>query len=281
MSMGPGRYPRVTRYRTTKSIAGLGVSSGRPGPMARLPMGAYYVDPVNIPMGIGSYDAVGVTSSSQQVKTLGEQTLLEVLGSVQPAGPYTPWAERTGDLSWREVIPVTNRLLYPMEQADVEEAALKSGERVRVIGVLSAVPSAIVDIVSVFDDSKYELWKTEAVYAQSDDAASPGILFLHWGTERSISEWAGRDADEEQVADALQGQLVFPVEVAASPSDRPRPTGTFADALDQQFQPEQVQAAMAPLTEESPHAGVSFGQVLFYGAAAVGAGYLAYRWMKR
>jgi hypothetical protein len=232
-------------------------------------------------MAIGSYESVGVTSSSQQVKTLGEQTLLEVLGSVQPLGPYTPWAERVGDLAWRETLSVTNRLLYPMDQADVEEAASKSGERVRVIGILSAVPSAIVKITAVLDDSKYELLKTEAVYAQSDDAAAPAIMFLHWGALRSISDWAGRDADETQVADALDGALVFPVEVAASPSDRARPTMAFADALDEQFPPEQVQAALAPMPEEAPHAGgASLGQIVLYGGVALGAAYIGYRWWR-
>jgi hypothetical protein len=233
-------------------------------------------------MAIGSYEGVGVTSSSQKTATLGEQTLLEILDSVQPAGPYTPWAERVGDLAWRDVISATNRLLYPMTQADVEEAASKSGERVRLIGVLSSVPSAIVNIVAIFEDSKYELLKTEGVYAQSDDSSVPSILFLHWGVLRSITDWVGRDADEEQVADALQGALVFPVEVTASPSDRARPTVAFADALDQQFPPEQVQAALAPMQEEAPGAGgLSLGQVVLYGGVALGAAYIGYRWLKK
>jgi hypothetical protein len=247
--------------------------------------GAYYIDPVVQPIGaLGSYE---VRSSLRGTETLPyqDQALINIAQSLPPSGAYTPWAERDGDLDWREVFPTNNRYLYVISQDQIKASIRESGEPPTQIVVLARSPLTVREVESAFDTTRYGWSRTEAVYTQFDTDPVPTILFLHWGQLRPEGEWTSRRNDEAFLSRLLNGSLTFPIEVEKPKSDRERPITTFADAFRRQFpafadQIPPLETAPPPATAQAAATGVSPGILLALGLLVAGGAYAGYRWLK-
>jgi len=181
--------------------------------------------------GIGSYESVSGTPSQPGP---AEQTLLGVVQVTAPAGPYTVWAERSG-LGPFESQPAQNRLLYVLNEQQIAAAERLIGEPPAYLAVITDLPVDGSSMSRVFEDSRYQWQKTEALYAQSDPNRVPRMTFLHWASLRPATDWKGRTATERTVAQRVGGILVFPVAVPVAPGDREPPQSTFEEALKAQF----------------------------------------------
>jgi len=275
------RIPIQALHRPTKTVSGLAGYLGRQSAPAGI--GAYYQNLPYKQIGIGYYDAVGVTANTFDVTSPTDQELLNLLQSQQPAGPYVPWAERIGDLDWIEVDPTTSRQLFIITQNQLDQVLSATGELVSTITILSPIPSSVTQLEMAFDNSRYEWLKTEAVYAQADVNPVPQIIFLHWGRSRSIDDLKGRDGDELLLSKVLSGALAYPVEVPFE-DEREPPAATFQDALVMQFPTDQVRAALISPQEEAADVldrpRYSIMKTLLFVGVAGGAGYLLYKWLR-
>jgi hypothetical protein len=159
-------------------------------------------------------------------------------------GVYTPWAVRSGNMSWDAVRqpPETNvavaALTDPMLAAAV---TMTFGSPVPFVGILCNVSRATgirtqQEIEAAFSGTPYELFETSAVYSQADAGEPPTIQLLHWARIRNQGDSDGGGAGMESVARLLGGRLVFAMQ-ANYDSTRQRgvPATLFQSALDTQL----------------------------------------------
>ena len=203
--------------------------SGRRSAPGRL--GAYFQSLDLVPIGVGSYEPV---SGTPDAPGAAEQTLLGVVQVVAPAGPYTVWAERSGNQPFVEQ-KARNRLLYVLNEQQLTASEKLIGEPPAYLAIVTDAPGDPNTVVGAFADSRYQWRKTEALYSQADPNRIPKMSFLHWAELRPMTDWKGRSASEHSVAVRLGGILVFPVSVPTSGGDREAPQSSFAAAFKGQF----------------------------------------------
>lgn len=260
--------------------------SGKRGAPGRL--GSYFPSIQGAQVGIGSYEAV---SGTPEVPGAAEQTLLGVVQVTAPAGPYTVWADRSGNEAFVDQ-PSRDRLLYVLNDQQITASEKMIGEPPAYIAVLTDRPGDGGTVGAAFEDTRYKWTKTEAVYSQADQNRVPKMSFLHWGELRAMSDWKGRTETEQHAARRLGGTLVFPVAVPVSPGDRERPQGTFQEALTAQFPgggqflpqvvtgPEAGHEVTVVAQREAAKSALLVLGILGCGAVAAWAGYKATRSMR-
>ncbi len=202
--------------------------SGRRGAPGQL--GAYFNRLPGAQVGIGNYEAFSGTADAPGP---AEQTLLGVVQVMAAAGPYTVWAEDTGDGFTEQ--SSRNRLLYPLNDQQIATSESMIGEPPAFVAVFADRPGDLNTVGSVFGETRYKWSKTEAVYSQADQSRVPKMSFLHWATLRSTEDQKGRAQGASFAAARLGGVLVFPIQTPVLGSDRERPQGSFPDAFMAQF----------------------------------------------
>lgn len=193
-------------------------------------LGAFFNKLPGAQVGIGSYEAFSGTADAPGP---AEQTLLGVVQVMAAAGPYTVWAEDSGNGFAEQ--PSRNRLLYPLNDQQIAASASMIGEPPAFIAVMADRPGDLSTVSGAFDETRYKWSKTEAVYSQADQNRVPKMSFLHWATLRPTEDQKGRTEAASFAASRLGGVLVFPIQSPVVGSDRERPQGTFKDAYQAQF----------------------------------------------
>jgi hypothetical protein len=228
--------------------------------------------------------------------SLGQMTaqgmLAEVATTLQlnPLGVYTPWASRTGDMSWEEIVrPDTNVVLWSLTDEQVNAVpAITFGTPLPFVVIVTRGPLTQSQINAMWQDTAYKPYETQAVYRQDDAKPTPTIFFMHWGERIDIADNLGKKlVPLTQVAAEFGGTLVFAAQVAAQGTTTRDPVAVpFGEALQLQmamnalpppvpaYEPPLVGPVTPPVTAQ-----VNLGVPI---AAGIGAAVLGYMlWSKR
>lgn len=155
--------------------------------------------------------------------------------SLAPAGILTPWAARTGDVAWTDIVkPDTNISTFAMSEVMLKQAeqALFNTPLPFVL-VLTDKIQPTTQLQEILDEAPYELYQTQAVYRQSDAKSIPSIAYVHWLKVKDLDEQPSTPKSMDTVAQEMGGgRLLYGQQVPVeSSSIRPAPTMPFSQAL--------------------------------------------------
>jgi len=247
-------------------------------------LGAYYKNAYNQPI-----NGLGSIAEMPSGMGFGEQTLEAILRGqfpgattpVQPIGVYTAWGEQEGSIDWQDIrTPDQNIIVYPLSQQILSMASSAAfGHDIGWVGVLTPVPVEYMAAETAFTGRPYKLFAAEGVYRQDDPKPVPQIQFLYWATARTDPD--DRDGGRGTMDDAarrLNGQLVFPVQVPRSGSERQHPDLPFGIALGAQIHAAPTSTPPTSVPAPPVAAPPSTGKLLVGTALFAGAAYLGYRY---
>lgn len=209
--------------------------------------------------------------------------------NLRPIGIVTPWATRSGDMSWEDIPRAdTNISLWELSDAGVNAVPeITFGSPLPFVGIVTSQPMTTEQVRKMWEGTAYNPYETQAVYRQDDAKPIPTLLFLHWGERIDMAKLPKDVLALEPRARAAGGTLVFAAQVPVeSSTERAPPPMTFADTLRGQMAtnaaqppapapPAPAPIVLAPQKEEPLHLGVPIAVGL--GAAALGF----FLWSKR
>lgn len=184
----------------------------------------------------GSYhrhDLMGTSLGDAAALPFADQTLLGIVSS-QPSVVYTEWATQTGDIAWTESLPTTNYQAFAITDQQLVAASTVATAAPQVLAVLSPTLSFATVVRKAFEGTPYAYVRTEGVYAQLDPLQPPRIWFLYWIQLRALNDLSTGPTSLNFAAASVLGVLSYILEVPTSKNDRPRPSLSFAQALDRQ-----------------------------------------------
>jgi hypothetical protein len=194
----------------------------------------------------GPWDAGGVQAAEMTWlpappgTSLGQMDAMSLFAEVtsalelQPVGVVTPWATRTGDMTWEEIpSPDTNIMLWGLTDRAIADAMqVTFGSPLPFVAVVTGAPLSTSDVEKMWDGTAYRPYETQAVYRQDDAKPVPTILFLHWGERIDIAELPKDVLAIEPRAAAVGGHLVFAAQIPhESSTTRGAPEAPFESAL--------------------------------------------------
>ncbi len=159
--------------------------------------------------------------------------------SLPDLGVYTPWATRVGGIQWDLVSqpPGTNVAIASLTDVAWKMAlGVGFGQALPFIGVLSERLPEVSVLERSWIGTQYEVYETQAVYAQTDQAPTPRIQFLTWLSLRAPGDGDKGSGSLEQAAVESGGRLVFATQVDyRSTATRGVPGMPFLGALEEQL----------------------------------------------
>jgi hypothetical protein len=170
-----------------------------------------------------------------------QNVLAEVASSLQlsPLGIYTPWASRTGDMSWEEIKnPDTNIAVFGITDDQVNAVAqMTGGSPLPFVVIITKNPMTQAAVAAMWDGTAYQPYETQAVYRQDDAKDIPTIAFLHWGERIDMAALPKQTLALGPRASAVGGALLFAAQVPAQgTTTRGAPVApSFQSALDAQM----------------------------------------------
>lgn len=180
--------------------------------------------------GAGRANGAGANLSIETLLSMLRATRPGFAHVTSPLGVFTAWAKQTGDVSWDDVTPAHELIVFPLTDYLLGAADKGAfGHQVPWVGILADRPAKPGIVEDAFNGAPYELLETEAVYRQGDSRPVPRGYILYWAKLR-----AGVDGGRESmtaVAKRLGGRLVFPHEVPRWQRARPRPMMRFSEAI--------------------------------------------------
>lgn len=216
--------------------------------------------------------------------------MADALG-LQPAGVYTPWATRAGDVSWEEIKnPDTNLLLFLLTDPQITAATqITFGQPLPFVAILTREPLTQEIVRQLWNGTAYEPYETQAVYRQDDAKEPPTLFYLHWGSRIDLPDLPRQQLAIAPRANQAGGDLVFAAQVPREgTTTRGEPALPFQMAFEQQVvHAPVVTAGPAPVPAPLPPAPAPAGTNasapwLLPAAVAVGAGALGYFfWVQR
>ena len=190
--------------------------------------------------------------------SLGQMSALDLFSEIvtalglQPVGgTFTPWASRTGDLEWEEIhAPDTNVRAYTLSDAQIAAVPeVTFGSPLPFVVIVTKRQLTTEDVRKLWEGTAYEPYETQAMYLQEDAAPVPTIYFFHWGERLDMSKLPAQTLSIAPRAQAVDGQLVFAMQIPAQGSTtRPPPAASF----DQALAVKQAQAAPPPAPPPGP-----------------------------
>lgn len=176
---------------------------------------------------LGAMDAQGMFA--EMADALGLQVL----------GLYTPWATRTGDISWEEIKkPDTNIAVWGITDAQVNAvASVTHGSPLPFVAIITKGPMTQAAVAAMWAGTAYRPYETQAVYRQDDAKDVPTIAFLHWGERIDMAELPKQTLALVPKAEAVGGALLFAAQVPSQgTTTRALPaTASFQNALESQL----------------------------------------------
>lgn len=189
--------------------------------------------------------------------SLGQTDVASILAevatalSLNPVGIYTPWATRTGDLTWEEIKnPDTNIALYQITDDQVNAVPqITFGSPLPFVGIVTKNPLTETQVAAMWDGTAYEPYQTQAIYRLDDAKDVPTLYFLHWGSRIDSDSPLQRSLAIGPKAASANGSMVFAAQVPFTPSTARSgpPPLSFNDALTSQ-----MAAASAPAQAQIP-----------------------------
>jgi hypothetical protein len=176
--------------------------------------------------------------------SLGDMSAQGMLAEVaqalglQAQGVYTPWATRSGDVSWDEIKnPDTNIALFSITDAQVNQAAeVTYGHPLPFVAVITKGPLTGQAVDNMWAGTAYKAYETQAVYRQDDAKNPPTITFLHWGERIDMSALPKQTLALQPRAASVSGSLVFAAQIPVQGTTvRAAPSTSFSDALQSQL----------------------------------------------
>jgi hypothetical protein len=172
----------------------------------------------------------------KDVPELVKELALDLPETLPKIGTLTPWALRSGDMRWSEVLQPAQ---LNFEVYGLSDAALAKIFRdhfsleLPYVAVLSKRAPMQAELERAFSGAPYEPDEVTAVYSQRDGSPVPEVYYLLWLRQRAPG-WRGRGSTEKS-AKAIGGLLVYACQVpVAGTTSRRLPVATFAEALQRQ-----------------------------------------------
>ena len=165
------------------------------------------------------------------------ENLAETLG-LPPIGIYTPWATRTGDMTWEPIeSPETNIMVWGLTDHQVNLAQeVGFGNALPFVCIMTDQPLTSTRIDAMWHGTAYAPYETQALFRQDDAKPVPTIRFLHWGERVDMANAPQHLRPLEAAARTENGQLIFAAQVPTEDTtQRDFPAMPFANALSAQL----------------------------------------------
>jgi hypothetical protein len=154
-------------------------------------------------------------------------------------GVYTPWATRTGDMTWEpgSESPNTNIMVWGLTDQQVNLAQeVGFGNPLPFVVIMTEQPLTNGTIDAMWGGTAYAPYETQAIFRQDDAKPVPTIRFLHWGERIDMANAPQHLRPLEAAAQSQNGQLSFAAQIEAREStQRDFPALPFDDALTAQL----------------------------------------------
>lgn len=246
-------------------------------------IGAYYETRTVTPIAMGALE--------QSMSDVALSVLQNLLSSTQPIVTVIPWATEDGQLWVPNLSPENRYALYAIDGATLDSVQRSAfGQPLGFVAIYDGVMRASPE--SLFDQTPWEFFQSQAVFNERDPGEPPVIRFLYWGKLRDDLSTAGSAATLEAKAKAAGADLVFPATLPIEGAARSMPIEPFDQALKATLtpgSPTQPASATAPLpggpspaspaSPATPGAAAAsgWGSVLLLASIAAVGGYIAYR----
>ena len=212
------------------------------------------------------YNAIQPTGSVRGYSSLGspagvtlpaalEDLLQDLVGTMgwSDAGIVTPWAARTGDVAWTDIVnPDTNISLFSLNAAQLKKAEdVLFGTPLPFVIVLTNTIQPTTKLLEILEDAPYELYQTQAVYSQTDPKAIPSPSYAHWLKVKDTPDQPREPKSMDQVAQEMGGSLRYGQQVPVeSTTMRPAPTLPYSEALVYNSNPPVTTTTSTPSDDE-------------------------------
>ena len=209
---------------------------------------------------------------------------------LQPLGIYTPWATRSGDISWEEIKnPDTNIVVWGITDAQVNAVSeITHGSPLPFVAIITKGPMTQASVAAMWDGTAYQSYETQAVYRQDDAKDVPTVAFLHWGERIDMEKLPKQTLALVPRATAVGGALLFAAQVAVpGTTTRAVPPVTFQSALESQMLAQSAPPAPPALTMDVPppahvrpvaaQAKMNLGLPIAVGLGAAALSYMLWR----
>jgi hypothetical protein len=193
---------------------------------------------VPLPQGTG----LGQLQALELFENVPQQLALPFLGY------FLKWAEREGDLQWREVsapLPPNHSdalALYALTDQQVRQAEeIAFGDPLPFVAIVTQEPLSATAVEQMWKKTAFAPYETIAIFKDGDPEVVPRIYFLHWGQRIDMANAPQHVEPLESAALQYNGQLVWAAQTESIYGEGWRigpegsrthwPTLPFSDAL--------------------------------------------------